>query len=170
MSGALVSCLFLFFILVFRIFFQLSLSALVGCLGAITEITAGNQDLIARHCRRHYNQSRSHQITIRGVMHVGKGSVGAKSGLNMGSSSLWIIWWANYWALGLLLCQNEEKLCEENTSCEEAFMQASGITQRPMSPPPPLGCVEYNYTEANICMHPSSCMSLYSPHPGNSLN
>ena len=51
------------------------LRALVGWLVAITEIRAGNEEVITRRCRRHYNQSQSHQITI---MPVGKGSVRGK--------------------------------------------------------------------------------------------
>ena len=84
---------------------------------------------------------------------------------------VWIISWADYWVLGLLLCQHGEKMCDENTWMWRSFMQASGIPERPMSPPSPSPCcVEYNYTEADICMHHSPSVSLYSPRPGNSPN
>ena len=84
---------------------------------------------------------------------------------------VWIISWADHWVSGLMLCQHGEKMCDENTWMWRSFMQASGIPERPMSPPSPSPCcVEYNYTEADICMHHSSSVSLYSPRPGNSPN
>ena len=84
---------------------------------------------------------------------------------------VWIISWADHWVSGLMLCQHGEKMCDENTWMWRSFMQASGIPERPMSPPSPSPCcVEYNYTEADICMHHSPSVSLYSPRPGNSPN
>ena len=124
----------------------------------ITEITGGNQDLIARHCRRHYYQSQSHQITIR-RMWV-KGSGGGKK---------WLLYGLNYfmsWPLSIgfdVVSTRRENVWRKYLNVKKLYasFRDPGAPDEPSLPPPRVVLSIIIQKPIYACITPPPC--LYTP-------